>query len=497
VTAESGGESGAFDLALTGARVIDPETGLDGVRNVGIRGGRIAAVTTEPVTGRRAVDVSGLLLAPGFVDMHSHAQTRAGLSLQAFDGVTTALDLEMGAVDVEAQLTRAEQEGRPLNFGFSASWLLARMSLLDGLPEAEPMAMFAAGQSGTGWQAPLNDPDRLLGHLQGELAAGGIGIGVLLGYAPETEAAEYLQVAELAAGSGVPTFTHGRHLSTVPPRDVVAAVQEVVSAAERTGAHMHVCHLNSSSLRLIERTAAIIEQARGRGARVSAEAYPYGSSATVVGAPFLAPEALGAIGVEPRGIRDLTTGRFLRDAEEVRALRLAAPETLVAVQWLPDPEGADRDVLLRSLLLPDTVLASDALPVTLPEGADPAVGWPLPPGARTHPRSAGCFGRYFSWVQRELGAVDLREALRRCSLLPAQILEATVPAMRRKGRVQVGADADLVVLDAQTFADRATDDVVAPSVGVRHLLVGGTFVIEDGILDVSSRAGCPVRGGRA
>src|SRR5271155_5749829 len=97
-----------YDLVLEGGRVIDPETGLDAVRNVGIRDGKIARVSETSLTGRRVIHAAGLVVAPGFIDLHQHGQELASQRVKALDGVTTALELELGAPDV-AQFLKAKE----------------------------------------------------------------------------------------------------------------------------------------------------------------------------------------------------------------------------------------------------------------------------------------------------------------------------------------------------------------------------------------------------
>ena len=128
MSAPAGGTQ-TYDVVLCGGRVIDPETGLDARRDVAIEAGRVAAVgpADEPLAGRIVIDVSGLVVAPGFVDLHSHAQTLPGRRLQSCDGVTTALDLEAGRAPIEAAYAREASRGSPINYGFSASWAAARM----------------------------------------------------------------------------------------------------------------------------------------------------------------------------------------------------------------------------------------------------------------------------------------------------------------------------------------------------------------------------------
>lgn len=134
------------------------------------------------------------------------------------------------------------------------------------------------------------------------------------------------------------------------------------------------------------------------------------------------------------------------------------------------------------------------MPILWPDGTTDTRAWPLPPGGNTHPRTAGTFAKSLRLMVRETGAWSWLEAFRRCSYLPARVLDQVAPAARAKGRLDVGADADLVVLDPSTVTDTATYfDSTRPSVGVRHLLVGGTFVVRDAVI-TDALPGRAVRG---
>jgi cytosine/adenosine deaminase-related metal-dependent hydrolase len=482
---------------FSGARVIDPETGLDEVRYVGVTGDRITSVGTEAIPARRVLDVSGHVLAPGFIDLHSHAQTVSSLRMQALDGVTTALELEAGAAPVGQVYGRDGDEGRPINFGYSASWAMARMRVLDGAEPNGGFESFAALCGGPQWRnkASAAEVDRILAELESQLHQGALGIGVLLGYAPQSGRKEYFQLAQLAARYDVPTFTHARFKNPDDPETALEGIAEVVAAASGTGAHMHVCHINSTSLRAIDEVSAVVAGARENGLRVSTEAYPYGAGMTTIGAPFLHPDNLPRVGLTPSDLVVLRTGERPRDAARLLEIQQTDPGTMVACHYFNEADPNDWSVLQRSLLLPDTAIASDAIPFAAPDGTLVQDTWPLPAGSVTHPRTSGTFSRFVRTMVRESGLLSLVEAVRRCTLQPAMVLQSVAPQLQRKGRVQVGADADLVVFDLDVVSDRATyAEAAHSSVGVEYLLVGGEFVVHGGELLPEARPGKAVKG---
>jgi N-acyl-D-aspartate/D-glutamate deacylase len=480
-------------VVIRGGRVIDPGQGLDTWADVAIDGGVVAAVGGAP-RGGVVLDATGCVVAPGFVDLHSHAQSVGGHRLQAFDGVTTTLELEAGATPVADAYARAAAEGRPLNYGYSASWAAARMEVLAGHRGDGRAATMLSHLADPAWQreATAAEEDRILGLLEAQLDAGALGIGVLVGYAPGTSVGEYLRVARLAAARGVPTFTHARDLVDFAPDARMDGAEELVRAAAETGAHMHYCHVNSTSLRHIDRVLALVDRVRREGAAVTTEAYPYGAGMTGIGAAFLAPERLAERRLRPTDLVYAPTNERVRDAEHLRHLRATDPGGLCIVHFLDETRPADATVMRRALVHDDTMVASDAMPLTW-RGPARDEAWPLPPGALTHPRTAGTFARSFRRLVGE-GTLTIAEFLRRASLLPAEVLTAAAGGTARKGTLGVGAGADVVVFEPDTFGDRATYDAsTQPSAGVRHLLVGGELVIHDGALVLGARPGRPVR----
>ena len=486
-----------FDVVLRGGRVIDPESGLDAVRDVAITADRITAIGETLPPGRRDLDVTGQVVTAGFIDIHSHAHDLGSQRLQAMDGVTTALELEAGITPVAAAYDHAARAGRVVNYGFAASWAMARMEALAGIPLDGGLAVLFQHMQDPRWQqtAAPADIDRILARLEADLADGALGIGILAGYVPRADPAEYLRVAALAARAAVPTYTHSRDLVEFTPRTLADGAEEIVRAAAETGAHMHYCHVNSTTVRHAERVLGLVERAQRAGSRVTTEAYPYGAGMTGIGAAFLAPDRLSERGLVPPDLTYAPTGERVADAARLSELRASDPGGLTIVRFLNDDNPPDRQLLLRYLLFPGSVVASDAMPLTWSQGTRPDPdAWPLPMEAFTHPRTAGTFGRALRLLTRDGGPLELAEALAKCSLGPARLLEGHVPAMRRKGRVAEGADADLVVFDPATITDEATYSAsTRTTTGIRHVLVNGTFVVRDTQLARDARPGRPVR----
>jgi Amidohydrolase family len=488
----------ANSVLLRGGRVCDPGTGLDTVTDLLVVDGVVASVGPDIETpDASVVDVSGLVVGPGFVDLHSHVHSVAGQWLQAMDGVTTSLDLEAGLTPIARAYDEAARVGRPLNYGFSASWASVRALVLLGLEPDASLLTILKLVGNPEWQRSSSPRERArwLAMLETELADGALGIGVLMGYAPRTEPAEFLALARIAATAGVPTYTHVRDLVEVDPTTPIDGAEELAIAAAETGAAMHQCHVNSSSGRHVDRVLALIDRTRADGARLTVEAYPYGAGATAVGAYFLDPERLPLRGMQPSDLVLVATGERIADAERLRDIRRTDPGAECILEFLDERREDQLALLRRAFEFPDSIVASDAMPLIWPDGSRDTNDWPLPTGGRTHPRTAGTFTKTLRMMVRESATWSWLEAFRRCSYLPSRVIEAAAPVAGRKGHLSTGADGDIVVLDPRAVTDTATYlDPTRPANGIVHLLVNGTFVVRDGSLLPEARPGRPVRG---
>lgn len=487
-------------LVISGGRVVDPASGMDAVGDVAIMDGKIAAVGTGLGGAERVIDATGLVVAPGFIDLHAHGQSIPADRMQAFDGVTTSLDLEAGVMPVGAWYRRQARQGRVLNYGASTNWAFARIGAMTGSNEESSLEAFGRAMRDPRWVenvATEAEVTGILDRLANGLNEGGIGIGILNAYAPGAGVQELTAVCQLAAAHNVPTFTHVAYMSAIDPESAAEAYIRLIGYAGATGCHMHICHFNSSSKTDVARCVKLVEKAQAQGLPVTLEAYPYGTGSTVLAAAFFSePDFEARHGTGYDSVQRVADGRRFRDRAELLAAQAEEPSTLVLWHVLDTENNAHhRDLLDLSVLYPGGAIASDAMPWTLADGSTyTGDAWPLPDDATSHPRSAGCFTRFIRGWVRERQAVSLLEGVRKCALIPAEILSASTPAMRAKGRLSPEADADVVVFDLDTLTDRAEFTAMnRPSEGVRHLLVNGQPVIADGVLDLAARPGQPVR----
>lgn len=301
----------------------------------------------------------------------------------------------------------------------------------------------------------------------------------------------------MAAEYDVATFTHVRYASNLEPQSSFEAIKELIANAALTGAHMHICHINSSSLQDIRATLDLVERAQAEGINVTAEAYPYGAANTVVGAAMFSGE--GWRDRMSSTSRNFQLGADRMTEDELAEYQANEPGTFITWHFLDETDPEALALLDASVTHPSVMISSDALFWSYFD-EDGAIrnydgdAWPLPENVFSHPRSAGAFAKILRSYVWERNLLSLEDAIRKMSLMPAQTLEDFVPQMQTKGRLQVGMDADIVVFDPALIADRATfENANQPATGVQTVLVNGAFVVRDGALVLDADAGQSIR----
>ena len=457
-----------YQLVLRGGHVMDPASGLDSIRDVAIQDGKIVAMSAEPLQGIEIVDVTGKVVAPGFVDLHAHGQTVGDMQLQARDGVTTALDMESGVYPV-AQWYASLEGAAPLNYGATVSHRGTRFAVLNGVEighwPTNPGKVAALGLTPDGTNKPASPTqiDSMTVLLRRGLVDGALGIGFGINYTPGATREEIAAMFRVAQAAGVTSFVHTRAFG-------IAAIREAIETARETGASLQIVHIGSSAIGDMKEALALIDSSRAAGMDLTTEVYPYTAASTLLQSAMFNPGWQQNLRIDYGDIAWAATGERLTKQSFEKYRKQGG--------WVIMHMMKDENVE-RALAHPNVMIASDGVPFVNGKG---------------HPRGAGTFARVLGRYSREKLMLPLMDALAKMTIMPARRLERYVPAMRTKGRLGVGADADIAIFDATTVIDRATfAEPTMPSSGITHVLVTGTFVVRNGQLIADARPGKPVR----
>lgn len=444
-----------YALVLRGGRVMDPATGLDSIADVAVQDGRVVAVSTSPLKGDSIVDVSGLVVAPGFIDLHAHGQTPPDMWLKVRDGFTSQLELEIGVYPVAAWY--GSMEGRtPANFGATVSHNVARFAELDGVeighlgtnPEAR--RLLGPSPAGANKRATPAQVRSLAARLQQGLDEGALGVGFGINYTPAATPEEITEMFKVAARNRATAFVHTRAFG-------LGAIREAIETAAATSASLHIVHIGSSGGREVRAALALIDSVRGAGMDVTTEVYPYTAASTYIESALFNPGWQQNLGISYGELEWPSTGERLTAASFAR---FRAQGGAVIIYMMREEDVA------YAIAYPGVLIASDGMPFV--DGAG-------------HPRGAGTAARVLGRYSREQKALSLMTALEKLTILPARRLEGYLPEMQRKGRIAVGADADITIFDPATVMDSATfRQPTRASVGIPHVLVNGVFVVRDG-----------------
>lgn len=440
-----------YDLVIANGRVMDPDSGLDAVRNIGISDGAISAVEAGPLAGRTTLDAKGLVVAPGFIDLHHHAHTADAYRLKVADGVTSALELEVGTADVDRWYDE-RREKSVINYGVSVGHIPVRMAVMQDPGEFLPSGPAAQRE------ASEAEIEQIKAGIARGLARGAVGVGFGIAYTPQAARLEILEMFVEAGRGKAPAYVHMRG------GDPLAALEEVLALSVATGAPLHVVHVQSTGGRQTPAVLRLISMARDRGVDVTTEMYPYIASATRIESALY------------DNWQQFPDSRFQN------------------LLWPATGERLTRDTFAKYRAIGGTVISFGNTEEVVQDAAAHPLTMIASDGSLLHPRGSGTFARVLGRYVREARALTLMDALRKMTIMPARRLEERIPAMGQKGRLRIGADADITIFDANRVVDESTYEAPArASSGIRHVLVRGIPVVRDGRVDERAAPGRPIR----
>lgn len=464
-----------YDIVLMGGRVIDPETKLDTIKNVGILQNRIAQISSQPLQGKKIINVSGLVVAPGFIDLHVHGRSNVEQEYQLHDGVTTALELEWG-IEHLGKWYESRKGKALINYGASVCWPFERFKGIDKYKDVvtQLSQRTVKGESSlellmttvlpaAAEQITDADMAKTLHNIKSSLAEGGIGIGVPIGYLPKSNPKELYNVFQFAGELNALVYTHVRD------GDIIS-IQEVISDAILTHAPLHIVHINSMALGNIQLAIDMVHAAREKGFDITTELYPYTAGSTAIQSAIFNEGWQEKKGITYQDLQWVATGERLTK-ETFDAYRKTGGMVILHImksEWIKSGIAAS-----------GVMIASDGMPYA----------------KLAHPRTSGTFSRVLGKYVREDKVIDLMTAIEKMTLLPAKRLENIAPTMRFKGRIQVGADADITIFNPNTVVDKSTfEKGLGFSAGIEYVIVNGTIALMNGKTVTGVIPGQPVFG---
>ena len=442
----------AYDIVISGGRVIDPESGLDSIKNVSISNGKIIEISDNPLAAEETIDAACQVVSPGFIDLHCHPQDTYIFTVQAQDGVTTTLELEVGTGDINSFYKKWEGQST-INYGASIGHIPVRMKVMD-----DPGVFLPSGDAGRkpASEQEIHDMEILL---RKGLEDGALAVGFGLDYTRGASRHEVLKMFQIAAEYGASCHVHLRGKGHLEPLNAIEALEEVIAASAITGAPLHVVHINSTGMKAVPILLNMITGARERGLDITTECYPYTAGMTKIESALFDDGWQEHYGIDFEQLMRPDTGEYLT-AKTFAQYR----ETGGWIITFSTPEESMNAAVTHPL----TMIATDSI---IENG-------------KGHPRTAGSYTKVLAQFVRSRKDLSLAEALSKMSLMPAKRLEKRAPSFMKKGRIQVGCDADICIFNPNTVIDNSTytNPTAAPT-GMNYALVNGVPVLSNGRIE--------------
>ena len=452
-----------YDIVISGGRIIDPDSGMDSVGNVAISDGKIAEISLSELSAEETINAEGNVVCPGFIDLHCHPQDTEIFEVQAKDGVTTTLELEVGTGDISEFYSRWKGNAA-VNYGASIGHIPVRMKVM-----ADPGTFLPSGDAGRR-EATDREIQEMKTLIRKGLDLGALAVGFGLDYTRGASRWEVIEMFKVAAEYGASCHVHLRGKGHKEPSNSIEALEEVLAVAAVTGAPLHVVHLNSTGMRAVPQLLEMISGARERGLDVTTECYPYTAGMTKIESALFDEGWQDHYGIDYEQLMRPDTGEYLNSNSFAKyreeggwVIAFSTPEVSMSA----------------AVQSPLTMIATDSI---IENG-------------KGHPRTAGSYTKVLGDYVRNKGELELSEAISKMTIMPARRLENRSPSFLKKGRVKVGADADLAVFNPDTVIDQSTyTDPTKPPIGMNHVIVNGIPVVANGQLEPGAYPGKGILG---
>jgi len=442
-----------YDVVFNGGHVIDPETNLSKKLNVGIIKNKIVSISTTRLKGKKEIDIAGFVLSPGFIDLLNGNQSRALNEYQVFDGVTTAIQSEAGVSSIENYIYEKRNHSL-VNYGAVVGYYSKRYEALSPWKKQDAIVDTAS----------MNDQElqKMKTLMKEEIMRGCIGIGIPAGYALALSSKQQFEIFKTASELSVPVFTHIRE-------EKISAIQQAISDAVLTGTSLHIHHINSSTREDVALALEMVETAQKRGFDITTDIYPYTAAGTNIGTPVFDSGWQQRLGINYHDLQWAETGERLTK-ESFEVFRKKGGRVIMHMmrpEWI-------------------TMAMKSNVTMIISDGITPTTRF-------LHPRIAGTYSRVLGKYVREEKALTLMDALKKMTIMPAKRLEKVAPAMKKKGRIQLGCDADITVFDPNSIIDKATyEQGLKFSEGIKYVMVNGTLVVDNSKLVNNVFPGQPI-----